>query len=106
MAAIIMESVQHRQAGEIWFARLVLLMPDHLHALIAFPTERAMETTVRQWKGFLAHQFKIRWQRDFFDHRIRNAESWQQKANYIRQNPVRAGLIADAMTWPYVWEPR
>ena len=80
-------------------------MPDHLHALIAFPSVGTMSAITRLWKGFLARQYKIRWQRDFFDHRIRNEESWQQKAHYIRQNPVRARLVQEAANWPYVWEP-
>lgn len=34
-----------------------------------------------------------RWQRDFFDHRLRSIESAAEKAQYIRMNPVRAGLV-------------
>jgi len=31
----------------VWHCRLCLLMPDHLHAIIAFPREPGMQTTVR-----------------------------------------------------------
>jgi len=46
----------------------------------------------------------IGWQRDFFDHRLRKNEAYLEKAAYIRMNPVRAGLVASAEDWPYVWE--
>jgi REP element-mobilizing transposase RayT len=44
------------------------------------------------------------WQRRFFDHVLRNDESYAQKWNYVRENPVRAGLVAKAEDWPYAGE--
>jgi hypothetical protein len=40
----------------------------------------------------------------FFDHRVRSEESLEEKACYIRLNPVRAGLITCPDDWPYFWE--
>ena len=78
-------------------------MPDHLHALITFPGETSMRKGIADWKRFLATQFKIEWQRDFFDHRLRREESFDEKAAYIRANPVRAGLIRHEDEWDYLW---
>ena len=78
-------------------------MPDHVHALISFPLEQGMSKTVTGWKKFTAGNFKIEWQRDFFDHRLRNNESFEEKAIYIRKNPVRARLVEKPEDWPYVW---
>jgi REP element-mobilizing transposase RayT len=44
------------------------------------------------------------WQRRFFDHVLRNEESYAQKWEYVRENPVRAGLVANADDWPYAGE--
>jgi len=44
------------------------------------------------------------WQRGFFDHFLRNEESYGQKWNYVRENPVRAGLIQRFEDWPYAGE--
>ena len=44
------------------------------------------------------------WQPGFFDHLLRNSESYQQKWHYVRENPVRAGLVARAEDWPYQGE--
>ncbi len=64
-----------------------------------------MVKVVTNWKSLLARKGGIHWQRDFFDHRLRNDESWEQKADYIRLNPVRAGLIADPQDWKFAWQP-
>jgi len=41
------------------------------------------------------------WQRGFFDHLLRGHESRSEKWDYIRQNPVRAGLCDAAESWPF-----
>ena len=79
-------------------------MPDHLHALLSFPADENMEKVVRDWKRYVAKQTGVVWQAGFFDHRLRNNESYEEKAHNIRQNPVRAGLVAVAQEWPYIWE--
>jgi putative transposase len=79
-------------------------MPDHLHGLVAFPRQTSLVTTIRNWKHYLGRTCQVSWQRDFFEHRVRNNENWEQKAYYIRLNPVRAGLVSNAAEWPYIWE--
>jgi putative transposase len=44
------------------------------------------------------------WQADTFDHLLRNAESYSEKWEYVRQNPVRAGLYAQPEDWPWQGE--
>lgn len=44
------------------------------------------------------------WQRGFFDHLLRNSESYTEKWEYVRQNPVRAGLVRHPDDWPYQGE--
>ncbi|HEY4270535.1 MAG TPA: hypothetical protein VGM65_00875 [Candidatus Udaeobacter sp.] len=39
-----------------------------------------------------------------FDHLLRNDESYTQKWEYVRENPVRAGLVPLAADWPYQGE--
>lgn len=80
-----------------------MLMPDHLHALLSFPSDQTMVSVIRSWKRYTAKQLDIIWQSGFFDHRIRNDENSEEKAHYIRMNPVRKGLVNDASDWPYVW---
>jgi putative transposase len=44
------------------------------------------------------------WQRGFFDHVLRSRESYSEKWNYVRENPVRAGLVKNADDWPFYGE--
>ena len=64
-------------------------MPDH--GLISFPAETALASRVAAWKGYAAKTFGVKWQDRFFDHRLRTEASADEKAHYIRANPVRAG---------------
>ena len=106
IARSLFDALEAYVAAGRWYVRLMVLMPDHLHALMAVPAEEDLQRVVRSWKRFLARTVTIEWQRDFFDHRLRNDESCEEKSAYIRDNPVRAGLVARPEDWPYVWEPK
>ncbi len=104
VAPTLLAAVRAYHEREIWYARLAVLMPDHLHALLVFPPERRMRTVVAQWKSYTAKHTGVTWQRDFFDHRLRGDESLDLKVEYVRRNPVRAGLVARAEEWSWVFE--
>lgn len=42
-----------------------------------------------------------RWQEGCFDRLLRSDESLSEKWEYLRQNPVRAGLVHKPGDWPY-----
>ena len=77
-------------------------MPDHLHMLISIPADTDLSNLIRDFKRITARTAKVRWQRNFFDHRLRHDESECEKADYILQNPIRAGLIGTDEDWPYL----
>ena len=79
-------------------------MPDHLHMLVAIAGDTNLSNLIRDFKRITSRTARIRWQRNFFDHRLRHDESESEKAEYIRQNPIRAGLMAAAQDWPYMIE--
>jgi putative transposase len=79
-------------------------MPDHLHLLASFPVESRMAEVIRSLKRFSAKSVALVWQDGFFDHRLRTPESFEEKASYIRMNPVRAGLVVEASKWPFIWD--
>jgi putative transposase len=104
VAKTLFETILHRNDKMIWYVHLALLMPDHVHFLVSFPeTEKRLQTVVSKWKEWTAKAMGISWQRDFFEHRLRQEESFRQKADYILSNPVRAGLIKEEESWPYVF---
>jgi REP element-mobilizing transposase RayT len=79
----------------------MLLMADHLHALLAPAPTESLHKLIETWKSFVAKTTGVEWQKNFFDHRLRTDESWEEKASYIRANPARAGLIDADGVWPY-----
>jgi REP element-mobilizing transposase RayT len=97
----IVESIQVREEAKDLRCSLLLAMPDHLHGLFEFPGDKAMKDVISAFKGWMAKCKGIKWQRDFFDHRLRGWESAAEKAHYIRMNPVRAGLCEKPEDWPY-----
>ena len=97
----IVETIQIREANRDLRCPLLLAMPDHLHGLFEFPGAKHMEKVITSFKGWMAKSKGIRWQRDFFDHRLRGWESAAEKAHYIRMNPVRAALCKKPEDWPY-----
>jgi REP element-mobilizing transposase RayT len=43
------------------------------------------------------------WQEESFDHVLRSEESFEDKLEYIRQNPVRRGLVKNPEDYPWLW---
>jgi REP element-mobilizing transposase RayT len=108
LAQRILDSARFYETKARWHIRLFLLMPDHLHALLSFARDQSMSEVIRTWKRFHARTNHVLWQDGYFDHRLRADERGTQlsvKVNYIRQNPVAAGLCAKAEDWPWIIDP-
>jgi REP element-mobilizing transposase RayT len=87
-----------------------VIMPDHIHLFVCGPNDFELGKWMGMLKQYLAKSV-VRaptgdpvWQRRFFDHVLRSEESYGQKWNYVRENPVRAGLVTNADDWPYAGE--
>ena len=88
-----------------------VLMPDHVHLFVALPDERiTLSRWIQALRSVLGKELlrlgiqKPHWQEGFFDHLLRSGESYAEKWDYVRMNPVRAGLCRDAGEWPYQGE--
>ena len=62
----VIAALAHNHDKLVWHCRLALLMPDHLHAIMAFPPGPGLKLTVENWKRFVARKHGVEWQRDFF----------------------------------------
>jgi putative transposase len=102
---VLFEAIQFRQTRGDWHVHLLILMPDHLHMLVSFPRDVDMKKVIANFKELTAKKAGVEWQRDYFDHRLRSDESFDEKAHYIRMNPVRKGLVSRNEDWPYMWMP-
>lgn len=88
-----------------------VIMPDHMHLFIALPPDGfklhswivSLKIILGKTICAIGHE-KPHWQEGFFDHLLRSGESYGEKWNYVRQNPVRAGLANTLEEWRYQGE--
>ena len=108
LAQAILDSAKFYEASMHWHITLFLLMPDHLHALLSFARDQSMSEVIKDRKRFHKRTNHVVWQENYFDHRLRADERGIQlsaKMDYIRQNPVAAGLCARAEDWLWIIDP-
>jgi REP element-mobilizing transposase RayT len=102
IAPQVMASARRYHADARWHLTLMVVMPDHIHMIVSFPGEPGMSRTLANWKAYLARSHGIKWQGNYFDHRLRNDDECVEKAHYIRMNPVRACLCDSMDDWKWV----
>ena len=95
------------QAPE-WTVGRYVVMPDHVHL---FAAENELQgyplgQWVAKWKAhvsrlWLFQKDKPIWQRSFWDHQLRDGDSYDVKWLYVRNNPVRHGLVSNPNDWPF-----
>jgi putative transposase len=84
-----------------------VIMPDHVHVFVRGRFGFSLRQWVRILKRVLSQAISApppHWQQGFFDHLIRHSESYAAKWEYVRENPVRAGLAQSADEWPWQGE--
>jgi len=101
-AELLLETIQHYRAEGHYKLHAFVIMPDHLHLLLT--PQETLERAVGLIKGGFSHRLASRlpiWQRSFTDHRIRDAEDFEIRRNYIHQNPVRSNLVSSPELYPF-----
>ncbi len=89
-----------------WMAGRYVIMPDHIH-LFCSPIRHDAENVAKwttYWKRAVSRalpDLQPIWQRDCWDAQLRGHESYSEKWAYVRNNPVRAGLVENADDWPF-----
>jgi putative transposase len=98
----IVSAAEHISERQLCVPLLLLAMPDHLHMIVLVPSRLGIASFVARFKRAVGYGLDVSWQRVAFDHRIRNDDSYREKWAYVMANPVRAGLVSSAESWPYV----
>jgi putative transposase len=99
----ILNAARNYEVLEKWHVRLLLLMPDHLHLIVTPCLGHSLSPLIADWKRYLCRTYRIKFQRNFFDHRIRDTENFNAQCQYVRENPVRAGLVRTPQDWPWFY---
>jgi putative transposase len=86
------------------------MMPDHIHFFCA-PNGTdipSLERWMRYWKSIVSEGIGAKsgdvWQRDHWDRQLRSRESYSNKWEHVRRNPVRHGYCDHPDELPYQGE--
>jgi putative transposase len=94
----------------------VVILPDHLHAILTLPVEDAdFSGRWRRIKGHFSSALieagaelkrhpngdLALWQRRFWEHTIRDETDFERHVDYIHFNPVKHGFVTRVRDWPY-----
>jgi len=100
LARIVADSLRHFD-GDRYDLTDFVIMPNHVHVLVAFPHEEALLQQCESWKHFTAakinrvlHRKGRFWQQDGFDHLVRSVEQFEYLRAYLLDNPNRSRLQA------------
>ena len=97
----------YMRAGKFTVHEFVV-MPNHVHVLITIPGDMSVEKAMQLIKGGFSFRANRElgfcgevWQRGFSDVRIKDEESFVEHQNYIKNNPVKAGLVSRPGEYAY-----
>ncbi len=98
-------------AAQKWLVGRYVILPEHAHFFCTpcGPDAPPLKTWMQFWRSLAARRWprpseRPFWQRDFWDTQLRRGESYSAKWEYVRANPVRHGLVANADDWPWQGE--
>jgi len=99
----------------LWHVHVLTIMPDHAH-ILATPCEQSLgkwyplPVILRRIKGRTAREINLQrgrmgpfWQKESFDRIVRDDHEYDEKAQYILNNAVKAGISADSWTYDGFW---
>ena len=107
IAEIVRDSLERGLELGHYDLRAYVIMPNHVHLLLlprVSPIHllRSLKgTTAREANRILGRTGEAFWQKESYDHWVRNEIEWERIIAYIENNPVKAGLAARAED--YLW---
>ncbi|HEU5125531.1 MAG TPA: transposase [Verrucomicrobiae bacterium] len=106
IADLIMNAMRHFHESRYLLLEWVV-MPNHVHAMLWPMPNCLLSDILKSWKQFTSRRAKKIlgmanqpfWQRESYDHWIRDDDEKARIARYIRNNPVKAGLCTTSESW-------
>ncbi len=81
-------------------------MPNHVHVVVQPMFGHELSEILHSWKSFSAHEANRVvnrdgefWQKESYDHIIRDEDDLVRTIRYVRENPIKIGLE----NWRWVW---
>ncbi len=116
---VLREAVRKVRSQRPFTLDAMVVLPDHLHCIWTMPPDDADFAT--RWRLIKtrftkdcdpglrgvanASQTRRReqavWQHRYWEHQLRDEESFARHVDYIHFNPVKHGLASSPLEWPY-----
>ena len=115
----------HRFDDDLYDLIAYTIMPNHVHILINTAIQISTATNIAEWEtlnikpldqimkrikgpsAVYANRLLKRsgafWQKESFDHYIRNEKEFQNIVNYILSNPMKAKIVSDWINHPFTF---
>jgi REP element-mobilizing transposase RayT len=82
------------------------VMPNHVHVVVRLLPGQTLAEVIHSWKSFTAKRANTIlerqgsfWQREYYDHLVRNEGELERSIHYVAENPEKANL----QDWRWVW---
>jgi len=115
IGAMVSEALRHFD-GERYTLHAWVVMANHVHVVVTPREGHTLSDILQSWKSFTAHEAqkvaqasrlqipkgKAFWQRESYDHLVRDEADFAHVWEYTVQNPVMAGLCGKPEEWPFI----
>jgi len=105
IATVVADTIRHFD-GERYELHAWCIMPNHVHVVVRPLAGHALSRILHSWKSFsaqgsnhLLHRSGEFWQKESYDHIIRDPGDLDRTIRYVQENPLKAKLPS----WPWVW---
>jgi len=92
--------------GERYHLFAWCIMPNHVHVVFRAIQKNELEDILHSWKSFTAHKINKLlnrkgefWQREYYDHLVRDQKELTRIIQYVLDNPAKA----DLKNWQWIW---
>jgi REP element-mobilizing transposase RayT len=82
------------------------IMPNHVHVVVELRAGQSLAKILHSWKSYTAkeankllHREGGFWQREYYDHLVRDEQQLSACIRYVEDNPTKAGL----QNWRWAW---
>ncbi|MEO6005148.1 MAG: transposase [Opitutus sp.] len=109
VATELKEQLASMDRENIMITHAAVIMPDHLHVLFTLSGERTIGQVVARAKfgtRLTLSTAGLRWQGNYFEHRLRSTDPLEDVVRYLYINPYAAGLVASTEPYPHFWTDR
>jgi REP element-mobilizing transposase RayT len=89
------------------------VMPNHVHVVCKLFPGHALAEIIHSWKSFsakhandLLNRSGSFWQREYYDHLVRDEAEFERAVRYVAENPGKTGLRNWRGVWVGGWDAR